>query len=87
MENHSELMDSDGNPPVGMIHVVDPSPYNWLFILFNTMEEAVRTDPEGRIVPSLAKNVQWLDDTTLELQLREGVYYHNNQPFTSKDVN
>jgi hypothetical protein len=36
--------------PVGTVHVVDPNPLNWLFITWNTMEEPVRTDEQGRIV-------------------------------------
>jgi ABC-type transport system substrate-binding protein len=72
--------------PSGTIRVVDPSPLNWLYVLFNTMEEAVRADHAGRIIPSLATNWKWIDDTTLELELRQGVVYHNNQLFTSKDV-
>jgi ABC-type transport system substrate-binding protein len=73
-------------PPVGTVHVVDPSPLNWLYVLFNTMEEAVRADHEGRIIPSLATSTKWIDDTTLELDLRQGVRYHNGQPFSSADV-
>jgi ABC-type transport system substrate-binding protein len=74
------------NLPAGTIIVVDPSPLNWLYVLFNTMEEAVRANREGRIIPSLAKNLKWIDDTTFELQLRKDVVYHNGQPFTSSDI-
>jgi ABC-type transport system substrate-binding protein len=73
-------------PPAGTIYVVDPSPLNWLYVLFNTMEEAVRADHEGRIIPSLASNLIWIDNTTLELELRNGVVFHNGQSFTSDDV-
>lgn len=70
----------------GVIHVVDPSPLNWLYVLFNTMEEAVRASRTGRIIPSLSSKFEWINDTTLELNLREGVYYHNGAPFTSENV-
>ena len=34
--------------PVGTVHVIDPSPLNWLFITWNTMEEPIRIDdPKG----------------------------------------
>jgi hypothetical protein len=33
--------------PVGTIHVVDPSPLNWLYITWNTMEEPIRMDEDG----------------------------------------
>jgi ABC-type transport system substrate-binding protein len=72
--------------PIGAIYVVDRSPLNWIYTLFNTMEEAVRTDHLGRIIPSLAKSFTWIDDTTLELQLRKGVRYHNNEHFAAKYI-
>jgi hypothetical protein len=59
----------------GMVYVVDPSPLNWLYVLFNTMEEIVRADHKGRIIASLAAGIQWLDDQTLELRLRQGVVF------------
>ncbi|MFZ3578779.1 ABC transporter substrate-binding protein [Virgibacillus sp. DJP39] len=65
---------------------MDPSPLNWLYILFNTMEEAVRADHLGRIVSSLATDYKWLDDTTLELQLRKGVVYHDGEFFNAENV-
>lgn len=70
----------------GMISVVDPSPLNWLYILFNTMEEAVRADHLGNIVPSLVENFLWVDEKTLQLELRQGVYYHNGEYFSSDKV-
>jgi hypothetical protein len=54
-------------PPVGTIQVVDPSPLDWLFITWNTMEEPIRVDQEGHIVPALATDARWLDEQTLEL--------------------
>ncbi|MBM7662352.1 ABC-type transport system substrate-binding protein [Bacillus mesophilus] len=69
-----------------MIYAVDPTPLNWLYVLFNTMEETVRADRVGRIVPSLATNWKWVDSITLELKLREGVIFHNGQPFSVNDV-
>lgn len=82
----SEDLQREAQPPVGSIHVVDPSPLNWLYVLFHTMEEAVRTDHLGRIVPSLAKDFYWVNETTLQLDLRKGVMFHNNEPFTSDHV-
>ncbi len=34
----------------------------------------------------LAKNFKWIDDLTLELELREGVNFHNGQEMTADDV-
>lgn len=70
----------------GTIYVVDPSPLNWLFVLFNTMEEFVRANQDGLIVLSLAENFSWLNDMTIQFNLRKGVSFHNQQPFTAHDV-
>lgn len=80
-----DFKDTMGHTPSGRIYVVDPSPLNWLYVLFNTMEEAVRADFKGKIIQSLASGFQWIEDTTLEIKLRKGVYYHNNEPFTSRN--
>ncbi|MGD9864562.1 MAG: ABC transporter substrate-binding protein [Pseudodonghicola sp.] len=35
---------------------------------------------------NLATSWTWIDDTTLELKLREGVTFHNGEPFNADDV-
>ncbi len=70
--------------PVGAIHVVDPSPLNWLFVLFHTMEELVRADREGYVTPSLASEFVWINEKTLEVKLRKGVAFHNGEVFNAK---
>jgi ABC-type transport system substrate-binding protein len=72
--------------PAGEIRVVDPSPLNWLYILFNTMEEVIRADHLGRIVPALATDTEWLNDKTLEVRLRKDVYFQNGQPFSAENI-
>ncbi|MGR3497778.1 MAG: ABC transporter substrate-binding protein [Limimaricola soesokkakensis] len=37
-------------------------------------------------VGNLATSWEWIDDTTLELKLREGVSFHNGEPFNADDV-
>lgn len=37
-------------------------------------------------IPALAESWQYLDDVTLQLNLRQGVTFHNGQPFTADDV-
>ncbi|MFD1738919.1 ABC transporter substrate-binding protein [Bacillus salitolerans] len=81
--NHQDYVKST---QTGTIYIVDPSPLNWLYVLFNTMEEAVRADHQGRIVPSLARELHWVNDRTLELSLRNEVIFHNHEPFTSYHV-
>jgi peptide/nickel transport system substrate-binding protein len=38
------------------------------------------------ILPGLATEWEWIDDTTLEFKLREDAVFHNGEPFTSDDV-
>jgi len=65
------------------ITVVDLSPLNWLSITWNTMEELVRVDKDGRAVPNLAERWNWLDDRTLEVRLRRGVVFHDREKLTA----
>jgi len=37
-------------------------------------------------VPSLALSRKWIDDTTLEVKLRQGVRFHNGEPFNAEAV-
>ncbi|MEM7120961.1 MAG: ABC transporter substrate-binding protein [Pseudomonadota bacterium] len=44
-------------------------------------------DPStGAYLPSLATGWTWIDDTTLELTLRDDVTFHNGEPFDADDV-
>ncbi len=72
--------------PVGTIHVVDPSPLNWLFITWNTMEEPVRTDAEGHLTNSAIEDSRWLDDKTIELNVRRGVRFQDGEPLTAASI-
>ena len=67
-----------------VIHVVDPSPVNWLSITWNTMEELVRVDKDGRTVPTLAESYSWVNDTTMEFKLRKGVKFQDGEAFNAK---
>jgi peptide/nickel transport system substrate-binding protein len=47
------------------------------------------SDPPGtgnELVPHLAEDWEFVDDTTLEVRLREDVIWHNGDPMTSADV-
>ena len=66
------------------ITVVDPSPINWLSITWNTMEELVRVNQDGRTVPTLAESWRWVDDKTLEFKLRKGVTFQDGEAFNAK---
>ena len=70
--------------PQGSITIVDPSPLNWLFITWNTVEEPVRTDRDGRIVPAVLTDFRWLDGgTTLEIDVREDVVFQDGEPLAA----
>lgn len=71
--------------PRGTIHVVDHSPLNWLYITYNTVEELVRTDENGHIVPAAMCGYKWLDDRTLEVSLRPNTF-QNGEPLTARNV-
>ena len=44
-------------------------------------------DPKtNEYIGNLATSWEWIDDTTLELTLREGVTFHNGEPFNADDV-
>lgn len=67
--------------PHNTVRVVDPSPVNWLSITWNTMEEPNRVDHAGMAQPSLAAGWRWIDDETLELDLRRGAVYQDGERF------
>lgn len=46
----------------------------------------VRFDPDGRIEPALAVSWERIGGTRIRFKLREGVAFHNGEPFDSKAV-
>jgi len=73
--------------PVGTVHIKDPSPLNWLFITWNTVEEPVRTDAEGHIVPAVLTDFRWLEGgRTLEIDVRQGIQFQDGEPLTAHHV-
>lgn len=45
-----------------------------------------RSNETGAFEPHLAESYEFIDDTTLEFVLREGVFFHNGQELTADDV-
>ena len=72
--------------PENTVTIVDPSPVNWLSVTWNTMEEPLRVDEHGMGQPSLATSWRWVNPTTLELKLREGVVYQDGTPYTAQNM-
>jgi len=55
-------------------------------VLKNMFDSLTTRDSMMRIVPQLAESWKSLDDTTWEFKLRQGVKFHNGDPFTAEDV-
>jgi peptide/nickel transport system substrate-binding protein len=56
-------------------------------VLENIVEELVQLQPDYSLEPHLAESLEQSDDnTTLTMQLREGVTFHNGEEMTSADV-
>lgn len=50
-------------------------------------DNLIERDPvASEYKPLLAKSYRWIDPKTLELELRQGIVFHNGQPFTADDV-
>jgi peptide/nickel transport system substrate-binding protein len=49
-------------------------------------DRLMRVGPDGLPQPSAAESVEWVDDTTIAVTLREGMTWHDGQPVTVEDV-
>jgi len=52
-------------------------------LIFDTL---IAKDKDGNYIPELATEWNFVDDTTLDLKLREGVTFQNGDPLTAEDV-
>lgn len=71
--------------PRGTIYTADFSELNWLYVLFNTMEEPVRADREGGLIPSLAKEIKWLNEHSMQMRLHV-TNFHNDQQLSAAQM-
>ena len=83
--DHVERRSRHGEPR-GTITVVDPGPLNWLWVTYNTVEELVRVTHGGKIRPAAMSGFRWLDDTTLEVDVRQRVRFQDGEPLTAAIV-
>jgi len=72
--------------PRGELRIVDKSPLNWIWITLNVFEHLIELDKDGTLVPRLATRWRWLDDRTMEVNLRQGVKFHNGEVFDAEIV-
>ena len=58
-----------------------------IVLLHQAWDTLLYRDPETfQNKPLLAESYKWIDDTTLEFTLRQGVTFHNGDKFTADDV-
>lgn len=55
-------------------------------ICWQLFDGLVRFDPDGKIEPALALSWERLDATRMRFRLREGVQFHNGEPFDAEAV-
>ncbi len=72
--------------PRGELRVVDATPYQWAWVTLNVFEHLLELDQDGRLVLALATGWRWIDDRTLEVNLRRGVRFHNGEVFDAEIV-
>ncbi len=84
----ASLVESRGGrgEPAGTVRIVDPSPLNWLWITYNTVEELVRVTPQGKVRPAAMSAYRWLDDVTLEVDVRRGERFPDGEPLDARTV-
>ncbi len=55
-------------------------------VLVNVFDYLLKNDEQQQKVPVLATSWEQVNDTTWRFKLREGVKFHNGDPFTAEDV-
>ncbi|NLF26883.1 MAG: ABC transporter substrate-binding protein [Clostridiales bacterium] len=55
-------------------------------ILINIYDTLITRDEGGNLIPCLATEWEALDETTWQFKLREGVTFHNGEPFNAESV-
>lgn len=75
---HSEKMEALDPQARLQIHS-----YNVALMIYDSL---VDVDDEGNVLPRLATSWELVDENTWKFTLREGVKFHNGEPFTSESV-
>ena len=72
--------------PRGELRIVDNSSFNFVTVVNNVFDHLLDIEEGGKPVPRLATGWRWVDDRTLEMTLRQGVKFHNDEPFDAAVV-
>jgi len=70
-------------PALDAFHAFDPESFVTLLAISDAL---VAISPEGDVIPSLATGWERTSPLTLELELREGVRFHNGEAFDADSV-
>lgn len=60
--------------------------YSSMQVYQNIFNKLVYVDAKNSIIPGLAKSWNQIDETTWEFELVDNAVFHNDEPFTSRDV-
>ena len=55
-------------------------------VRYQIYEPLVNIDVDGKVLPGLATAWKWIDDTTIDFTIREGVKFHNGKKLKPEDV-
>jgi peptide/nickel transport system substrate-binding protein len=65
---------------------IDTFLLDWSTVANSVFEALVDRNNDLEIGPGLAESWEYLDDTTLQFNLRQGVQFHNGEPFNAEAV-
>ena len=78
------VIDLSGEPASLDPHVQwNPSSY---YVYRNIFDNLLARDNEGKIVGQVAETWEQTTETTLELTIREGIFFHDGEPLKPSDV-
>ncbi|WP_342513070.1 ABC transporter substrate-binding protein [Sporosarcina sp. FSL K6-1522] len=65
---------------------IDTFLLDWSTVAISVFEGLVERDLDLELKPGLAESWEYLDDSTIEFKLRQGVVFHNGEPFNADAV-
>jgi len=80
------VIGSQYGDPQGSWDPIDTFLLAWGEVASNIYNGLTYRGPDLKLVPGLATEWKWVDDKTLEFKLRQGVKFHNGEPFNADAV-